>query len=67
MSDFISGIKSVPPAYPVKPVQPSSKDRGAEKREKDKSKSDSETDGRKEDGQRDDGDRGDNPAIDEYV
>lgn len=58
MSDLIKGIKSVPPTYPVKPVQPGSKDRKSDKRKKDRPKPDS---GHEE---RDDDNR---PTIDEYV
>ena len=36
MADFISGIKTVPPTYPVRPVQPGEKDRESGKRKKDR-------------------------------
>ena len=35
MSDGISGIKIINPTYPVKPVQPSNKDRESGKKRKD--------------------------------
>lgn len=57
MSDLIKGIKSVPPTYPVKPVQPGSKDRKSEQRKKDRPRPDN-ADERGDD---------DKPAIDEYV
>ncbi len=36
MSDWMSGIKQITPSYPVKPVQPSNKDRepGEERKKK---------------------------------
>lgn len=64
MSDFISGIKNVPPTYPVKPVQPASKDRKSDKRKKDRPKPDS---GNPSHDDVDDRYDGDNPEIDEYV
>ena len=34
MSDLVSGIKNITPAYPLKPVQPAQKDREAGNRKK---------------------------------
>jgi len=36
MADFISGIKHITPAYPLKPVQPAQKDRETDRRKKPK-------------------------------
>jgi hypothetical protein len=36
MSDLISGIKTVTPTYPVKPVQPANKDRKSGQRKTDR-------------------------------
>ncbi len=60
MSDNISGIKNINPAYPVKPTQPSERDSRSGKRRKDPPKRDlpNETDA---------GDPDDKPTIDEYV
>jgi len=57
VSDPISGINIVTPTYPVKPAQPSNKDREPGKRNKDKPSSDRESN---------DGDENE-PLIDEYV
>ena len=57
MSDGISGVKNIRPSYPVKPVQPSEKDRESGKRRKDSpQKEPVETD-----------DNSDKPKIDEYI
>lgn len=57
MSDGITGIKIIKPTYPVKPVQPSNKDRESGKRRKDsplpKTNDAEESD--------------DKPTIDEYI
>ena len=70
MADFISGIKNVPPTYPIRPVQPGSKDRKSDKRKKDQPRPDEPHDQRDDDDRSgdhgvDDSDRP--PAIDEYV
>ncbi len=57
MSDLIKGIKSILPTYPVKPIQPGSKDRKSDKRKKDQPIPDN-ADERGDD---------DKPSIDEYV
>lgn len=57
MSDGISGIKIIKPSYPVKPVQPSNRDRESGKRKKDPPAT--ETENRNEDD--------DKPVIDEYI
>lgn len=64
MSDPISGVKNVPPTYPVKPVQPGSKDRKSGERKKERSRPDAESE---RGGDKDSGESGDRPTIDEYV
>jgi len=58
MSDFISSINYIGPAYPVKPVQPSKKDRENSNRRKQRERPDLD---KPED------DSGDSPTIDEHV
>jgi hypothetical protein len=60
MADYISGIKHIPPAYPVKPVQPTQKDRETDRRDKPKYK-----EPEKDDSEGHDGDP--KPTIDEHV
>jgi hypothetical protein len=63
MADYISGIRHITPTYPVKPVQPASKDRETDRRKK---PSDERPDQKETDQQGDDGeDR--QPTIDEHV
>ena len=57
MSDLISGIPKVGPAYPIKPVQPAQKDREPGKRHK-KERNKPKTDERNDDDKR---------TIDEHV
>lgn len=57
MSDPISGINNMTPTYPVKPAQPSNKDREPGKRKKERPAQDKESS--------DDDDN--EPLIDEYV
>jgi len=57
MSDGISGIKIISPSYPVKPVQPSHKDRESGKRQKDPQKTEPDLEN----------ESSDKPAIDEYI
>jgi hypothetical protein len=57
MSDGISGIKIISPTYPVKPAQPSHKERESGKRQKDPHKPEID--------QENDDDH--NTAIDEYI
>ena len=62
MSDFITGIKNVPPTFPVKPVQPGSKDRKSGERQKERPKPETGSEPESDD------DRpGDSPTVDEYV
>lgn len=58
MSDFVGGIKHIGPSYPVKPVQPTQKDRETGSRRKKRQEPD--TDKR-------DGDDDQQPHIDEHV
>ena len=58
MSDIISGIPIVTPSYPVKPVQPSNRDRESGKRNSDRPKPDTDVN---------DDDDDNKPKIDEYV
>ncbi len=57
VSDSISGIKNIKPAYPLKPVAPTPRDRESGKRKKNPPTPDA---GKKNDG-------GDKPVIDEYI
>ena len=64
MSDQISGIKNVPPTYPVKPVRAGVKDRKSGQRKKPIPQPEDElSDDDKDDHGRPDG----HPSIDEYV
>jgi len=63
VSDLISGIKIVTPTYPVKPVQPASRDRRSGKRKSDKR----ETEKPKPDRDVTDDDDDNKRKIDEYV
>ncbi len=58
MADFISGINRIGPSYPVKPVQPTQKDRETDDRKKQPQDEPEHED-------RDDDDR--KPIIDEHV
>lgn len=63
MADYISGIKHITPAYPVKPVQPIHKDRETDRRQ-------TPRDDRREKGdkeQQNDEDGEHKPTIDEHV
>jgi len=60
MADYISGIKHITPAYPVKPVQPTQKDRETDRRDKPKYKAPENKD-------RDEDDGDHKPTIDEHV
>ena len=63
MSDFVSGINRISPTYPVKPVQPTQKDRETDRRKK-PPREVPENDARDDD----EGQGGDNkPTIDEHV
>jgi hypothetical protein len=62
MSDFISSIKHITPAYPVKPVQPAQKDRQTDRRQKPKY---DPPDHDRDNGDHDDDER--KPTIDEHV
>ena len=78
MADFISGIQKIGPAYPLKPAQPTQKDREPGKRRKkqpqpgpdkgEEGNADDSTDNRTDD-RTDDRDDNDNsqPTIDEHV
>ena len=57
MSDGISGVKVIRPSFPVKPVQPSQKDRESGKRRKDSPQQEPT----------DKDDDHDKPKIDEYI
>lgn len=57
MSDFVTGIKHIGPTYPVKPVQPTQKDRETGNRRKNRQEPDVE--------KRDDDDN--KQTIDEHV
>ena len=60
MSDSVSGIKNVPPTYPVRPTQPAQKDREPSQQRKKRRQPDTEP--------RDsDDDSHDKPTIDEHV
>lgn len=64
MADLISGIKGVPPSYPIKPVQPGPQERRSGQRKKHPVKDRGAVDRKKsDDGSGDD----DGPSIDEYV
>lgn len=63
MADYISGIKYITPAYPVKPVQPIQKDRETDRRQT--PKDESRDKGEKERHNDEDGDN--KPIIDEHV
>jgi hypothetical protein len=45
VADFVSGVKNIGPAFPVKPVQPSSRDRKSGTRQKKPSEQEQEPDG----------------------
>ena len=57
MADGISGIEDIVPTYPVKPAQPSKRDRESGSRETNPPKPDASTENEDDD----------NPIIDEYV
>ena len=57
MADNISGIKNITPSYPVKPVQPSPRDRESGKRRKEPVHPEVP----------EDDDTTDKPVIDEYI
>ena len=59
MSDIFSGIKNIGPSYPIKPVQPTQKDREPGSRPKKRQQPDTE--------RRDDDDDEQTPHIDEHV
>ena len=59
MADFVGGIKHIGPSYPVKPVQPTQKDRATDNERK--KRREPETD------KRDEGRDDDKPLIDEHV
>lgn len=61
MGENIPGVNNVPPRYPVKPAQPSSRDRPAGKRKTERPPPDADD----ETGRDDDDD--DKHLIDEYV
>ena len=61
MPDFISGINRISPSYPVKPVQPTQKDRETDRRKKPRYE-EPESDGEDKDSGGDD-----KPTIDEHV
>lgn len=63
MADYISGIKHITPAYPVKPVQPANKDRETDRRKKPKD----ELRDKNEKERHDDQDEDRKPTIDEHV
>ena len=60
MTDFSSGIKNIPPAYPLKPVQPVRKEREPGRRKK-------PSDKRPDDGENEPPDAEQKPIIDEHV
>lgn len=60
MADYISGIKHITPAYPVKPVQPAQKDRQTDRRKKPKYERPGKGDSDDDHGER-------KPTIDEHV
>lgn len=62
MADIISGVRHIGPPYPLKPVQPSNKDREpSERQKKDQRKPNPEE---RHDEERHDNDK---PTIDEHV
>lgn len=63
MADYISGIKHIPPTYPVKPVQPASKDRETDRRKKPRDERHDQDETEQQGG---DGDER-KPTIDEHV
>lgn len=74
MADLISGIKGVPPSYPIKPVQPGPQDRKSGQRKKDQPRKDRKDDrprndekNPRKDDSRQGTDDGHPPSIDEYV
>ena len=74
MADLISGIKGVPPSYPIKPVQPGPQDRKSGQRKKEQPRKDRQVEnpqGGREDAEDHPGDRPADddrpPTIDEYV
>jgi len=60
VADFISGVKNTNPTFPVKPVQPTRRDRKSGTRNKQPSKQEQETDGDTTDDEQ-------KPTIDEYI
>ncbi len=58
MTDIISGVRHIGPAYPVKPVQPAQKDREPGERHKQDPQKKPKSDERPDD---------DKPTIDEHV
>jgi len=64
MAGQITGIKNVPPTYPVKPVQPGAKDRKSGQRKKPLPQREDELN---DDDKDDNGRSDDHPSIDEYV
>lgn len=75
MADLVSGIKGVPPSYPIKPVQPGPQDRKSGQRKKDQPRKDPTSDHPQDDqnnrpgkdDNRQGNDDGQPPSIDEYV
>ena len=74
MADLISGIKGVPPSYPIKPVQPGPQDRKSGQRKKEQPRKDRQVENPQGDPQGPDDHPGDHPTdddrpptIDEYV
>lgn len=63
MADYISGIKHITPAYPVKPVQPTHKDRETDRRQ---TPQDERRDKGEKEPQNDEGGEH-KPTIDEHV
>lgn len=63
MAEFVSGIKGVPPSYPIKPVQPGPQERRSGKRKKQPARNRGPEENKKPDGSGED----DQPTIDEYV
>ena len=60
MGDYISGIRHITPAYPVKPVQPAQKDRETDRRKKPKYEQPGNDDADDDNGEH-------KPTIDEHV
>ena len=58
MSDLVNGIRQIGPSYPVKPVQPTRKDRETGRRKKKRQRPDTE---------RRENDNDETPHIDEHV